>query len=174
MITFFPEKDDDDDLVPTQKHHHINDITENTFTDDDDIHQLKVYSAHHPYNHQHENYIIHPPPPPSVSLHSHKPSHHHVSTYPALTPPIQEKEASYLSMLLGDIFKANNVNYLTIGMILAKIILFQKFLLVAAVYCIISLHGVMKSKGHHRDTFASEESARFDLFDICGGTSSHD
>lgn len=77
-------------------------------------------------------------------------------------------------MLLGDIFKANNVNYLTIGMFLAKIILFQKLLLAAAVYCIISLHGLVKTKGHHRDNYESEESARFDLFNICGGGGVHE
>lgn len=71
-------------------------------------------------------------------------------------------------------FKTNNVNYFTIGMILLKIILFQKLLLAAAIYCIISLHGHLKTKTHNRDNVESEESARFDFYNICGGGGIYD
>lgn len=71
--------------------------------------------------------------------------------------PSYENEPQYLSGLLSDIFKANNVNYLTIGIFLVKIILFQKLLLVMAVYCIALLHYALKEYNSHKSRTSSEE-----------------
>lgn len=152
---FVPEKEEEEDSSYLQTYH-LNPITNNQI-DELDHNSLKTYDTHLQY--PHDKFIYYAPPKPSNNV-------------PSVVNPVipsYENEASYLSGLLSDIFKANNINYLTIGVFLAKIILFQKLLLSIAMYCIISLHASLKTKGHHRDNLDSEETARFDVYNICSG-----
>lgn len=104
----------------------------------------------------HDNFVIYSPPIPSNNV------------PPVLNPviPSYENEPQYLSGLMSDIFKANNVNYMTIGIFLLKIILFQKLLLLIAIYCIASLHWALKEQKDQKTKgrASSEEGKKFCIY----------
>lgn len=108
----------------------------------------------------HDNFVIYSPHIPSNNV------------PPVLNPviPSYENEPQYLTGLMSDIFKGNNVNYMTIGIFLLKIILFQKLLLLISVYCIASLHWAIKEHKDHKHKgkrrTSSEEGSKFNLFTV--------